>query len=85
MPATEPGPLGTFSAYPAQPVPTRSEAGAAAALDEGAADVMAGALEELAELAEALLLEASVAGPVEHAATPKIATALRPVAASALR
>jgi hypothetical protein len=46
---------------------------------------MAGALEEPAELAEALLPDPSVAEPVEHAATPKIATALRAVAASALR
>jgi hypothetical protein len=82
MPVTEPGPLGTFSAYPAQPVPTKSAAGSAAAFAEGAAEVMAC---ELDESVEALPLDASVAFPLEHAATPKIATALRPVAASALR
>src|ERR1700738_252315 len=40
MPATEPGPLGTFSAYPAQPEPTRFAAGSAAAAPVyGSADV----------------------------------------------
>jgi hypothetical protein len=38
----------------------------------------------LDEVAVALLLEASVEVPLEHAAIPKIATALRPAAAKAL-
>jgi hypothetical protein len=79
MPATEPGPDGTCSAYPAQPLPTRSAAGSAAALVEGEAEaVVAAALDEVVL---SLLLEASVEEPLEHAATPKIATALRPAAA----
>src|ERR1700709_102764 len=57
MPVTEPGPLGTFSACPLQPVPTRlagGKAGVVAEDDSGA--VMATA----DELVVALLLEASV-------------------------
>src|SRR3954465_15320609 len=49
IPATEPAPLGTCSAYVAQPVPTRSAAGSAATgLLDGAADVMAWAVEDSA-------------------------------------
>jgi len=80
MPVTEPGPLGTCAPYAAQLAPMRSAAGSAAAL-AGAADDIA----TLDELVIALLLEASVAEPLEHAATPKMATALRPAAVSALR
>src|SRR5271154_707354 len=41
IPATEPGPVGTCLAYPAQPVPTRSAAGSAFAVGDGAAEVIA--------------------------------------------
>ena len=41
MPVTEPGPVGTFSAYPAQPVPTRSAAGSAMVLAIAGADELA--------------------------------------------
>jgi hypothetical protein len=81
MPATEPGPLGTFSAYPAQPVPTRSAAGSAIAAGDGAGGVIA----RLDELGAALPPDASAVESFEHAATPKIATALKAAAANFLR
>jgi hypothetical protein len=80
MPVTEPGPLGTFSAYPAQPAPTRSAAGsAAAALLLGAAALVA------LEAALPALDVASLAVSLEHAARLRIAAAENPAAASLLR
>jgi hypothetical protein len=80
MPATEPGPLGTFCAYAAQPFPTRSAAGSAIALVMAGAELVMAALEEV--LAD--VLEAGVV-VLEQAEAPSIATALRPAAAIALR
>ena len=77
MPATEPGPLGTCSAYAAHPVPTRLAPGLAIGL---------GATEVVAAIAVVLVVAASGdAGSLEHAAAPKIATAVRAAAAIAFR
>lgn len=82
MPVTEPGPVGTFSAYPAHPVPTRSAAGSAMVLAIAGADEF-----DIAELDEvaAEVLEASGEDELEHAETPRIAAALRAAAAIAFR
>src|SRR6478752_10477482 len=75
MPATDPGPLGTCSAYAAHPVPTRLAPGLAIGL---------GATEVVAAIAVVLVVAASGdAGSLEHAAAPKIATAVRAAAAIA--
>ena len=85
MPATEPGPvgnlLGVSGAARADQVGGRSRRGARRGRCRAPWQAHRGA----GELAEALLLEASVDEPLEHAATPKIATALKPAAANALR
>jgi hypothetical protein len=73
MPVTEPGPVGTCFAYPAQPVPTRSVAGPAIAVGDGAAAPLL------------VLLEAAVEESFEHAARLKMATALKPAAAIFVR
>src|ERR1700742_1595717 len=79
MPATEPGPLGTVLAYPAQPEPTRSAPESAIALG-GAADVIAWLDGVLAEG-----LAFSVDFSLEQAERPSTATALRPATAIAVQ
>jgi hypothetical protein len=81
MPETEPAPDGTCSAYAAQLAPTRSAAGSAIAAGDGTGGVIA----MLDELGAALPPDASAVESFEHAAAPKIATALKAAAANFLR
>ena len=73
MPVTEPGPVGTCSAYAAQPVPTRFAAGSAIALVVGAAAEV-----EVISATVELVVAASDAESFEHAAAPNTATAAQP-------
>jgi hypothetical protein len=81
MPVTDPGPVGTCSAYAAHPAPTRFAAGSAiaVAVGDGAADDLI--VSAAADVVDAVSDELSV----EHETAPKIASALRPAAATALR
>ncbi|GAA2560426.1 hypothetical protein GCM10010409_40300 [Mycolicibacterium diernhoferi] len=80
MPSTEPGPVGTCSAYAAQPLPTSAPAGAAIVVEGSGAieEVIDSVMEDTEELASLL----SVDDP-EHADNPSAATAATP--ANAIR
>src|ERR1700687_3083613 len=77
MPATEPGPLGTCSAYVAQPAPTRLAAGSALAVVGAAEGDM-----ELLVATEELVADELLS--FEHPDTPSTASAARLAAESAL-
>lgn len=84
MPATEPGPSGTCSAYAAHPDPMRADAGSAlGAADDVVISLVADSTADSAELvAEDAVLDAS---SLEQAAAPKMARAAKPAAAVVFR
>src|SRR4051812_48120340 len=84
MPATEPGPSGTCLAYAAQLLPTRPEAGSAAAV-MGALEELLIALEEMLLALLDTELAVLLASSLEQADAPRMATAVRPTAATVLR
>ncbi|BBX03221.1 hypothetical protein MMOR_41570 [Mycolicibacterium moriokaense] len=79
MPVTDPGPVGTCSAYAAHPVPTRFAPGPAIGVALGVA-----AMGDAGSVTADVVEPASVELSLEHDTAPNIATAPRPAATIAL-